>query len=108
MTFSKNKKINNIERPKAIFWCLGLFIFLGLFSYGYLVKASIINIVDRQEMNKEISILSSKVVSLESEYVKVKNNITVESAKSLGFVSASSQKFVTKTDSALGLSVNLR
>ena len=109
MTFKKNKKINNQEQPKIFFWSLVVLIFLGIFSYSYLVRASIVNIVVRQGMEKDISNLSSRVLSLESEYVKAKNNVTLETAQDLGFVTVSSQKYLAKnTNDHVGLSVNIR
>lgn len=108
MTLNRNKRIINSEQPKIFFWSVVLFIFLGLFSYGYLVRSAIVNIVSRQTIEKSILALSSEVLSLESEYVKAKNNVTLDSAKNLGFVTVSSQKFVTKTSNTLGLSVNIR
>jgi hypothetical protein len=108
MTFKQNKRINNSEQPKIFFWSILMLICLCLFSYGYLVRASIVNIVTRQDMEKNISVLGSKVLSLESEYVRAKNNVTLEMAQNSGFITVSSQKFVTKAKNTLGLSVNLR
>jgi hypothetical protein len=109
MTNNHNNKIKNAEQPKAIFWVLLVVICLCLFSYGYMVRASIVNIVERQDMEKEVASLGSRVLMLESEYVKVKNNVTLDSARALGFVAVSSQKFVdSKGTKTAGLSVNLR
>lgn len=110
MILKINKRLNNSEQPKALFWSLVIIIFISLFSYSYLVRASIVNIVNRQSMEKEIVDLSSQVLTLESEYIKIKNNVTPEVAQSLGFVTASSQKFLAKNSNSnsSGLSVNLR
>jgi hypothetical protein len=100
----KNKKINNREPLKIWFWSLiGIFIFC-IFSYGYCVRGTIVNIVERQNIENEISVLNSKINDLESEYIKAKNNITPELATSLGFVSVSTHKFVTKSVKNPGLS----
>ncbi len=108
MTLSKNNRINNQDKTRVLFWSLIIMICFCVFSYGYFVRTTIVNIVTRQTMEKELSLLSSKVLSLESEYVKVKNNVTLEQAQNSGFVSALNQKFVTKTNTDSGFSVNIR
>ncbi len=100
----KNKKINN-NQPVISFWVLVSVFFFCLFSYGYMVQASITNIVDRQIMEEEISLLASQVIDLESQYIQSKNAINLEMASNLGFVSNLNQKFVTKNNNNLGLSL---
>jgi hypothetical protein len=103
-----NKKIN-AEQSKTVIWCLFALIFLSVISYGYFVRLAVVNIVDRQEMEKEIAVTRSKVLELESEYVKAKSEVTEEIARGRGFVLASSRKFIDKNNKDLpGLSLNLR
>jgi len=42
------------------------------FSYGYCVRGAIVNIVARESMEKDLSTLNSKVLDLESKYIKAK------------------------------------
>lgn len=105
MSKRKEKRINNCEPTKIWFWFLSGVFFLGLFSYGYLVRGTIVDIVARQNMENQISTLSSKVLNLESEYIKVKNNITPTLAQNLGFVSVTTQKFITRDIKTPGLSM---
>jgi hypothetical protein len=101
----KNKKINNSEPLKGCFWCLVLMLTFCFFSYGYCVRGAIVNIVERQNMEAEISTLNTKVVKLESEYIKAKNNITPELAANLGFVTLTNTKFVAKSVNIPALSL---
>jgi hypothetical protein len=104
--FSRNeKRISSQEPLRMWFWSLCGICVLCLFSYGYLVRGAIVNIVARQNIESEVSVLNSKVLDLESEYIKAKNNITPELATSLGFVAVSNQKFVTKDVKTPGLSL---
>jgi hypothetical protein len=105
MTFNKNKTINNSEPLKIWFWFLVVILFVSLFSYGYYVRSAIVNIVERQNIENSLADLSSRVLDLESEYIKVKNSITVELAQNMGFITSSNQKFVTKSVSGPGLSL---
>jgi hypothetical protein len=107
MLKKKEKRIKNREPLRKWFWSLVFASILCLFSYGYCVRAAIVNIVERQNVEKELSILNSKIIDLESEYIKVKNNITLETANSLGFVPASTHKFVSKSIKNPGLSMVL-
>lgn len=105
---NRNNRINNQDKAKVFFWSLIIVICFSVFSYGYFVRTTIVNIVVRQNMEKELSLLSSKVLALESEYVKAKNNVTLETAENYGFVAVASQKFITKANIDSGLSVNIR
>lgn len=101
----KNKKINNSEPLKKWFWSLVMVFAIYLFSYGYCVRGAIVNIVERQNIETEISVLNTKVVNLESEYIKAKNNITPELATGLGFVPLANTKFVVKSVNVPSLSL---
>ena len=108
MINKRNKRINNSEPTKKWFWSLVFVLVFCLFSYGYFVRGAIVNIVARQNMETQISTLNSKVLDLESTYIKAKNSITPELAQSLGFVALTNQKFVTKNTNDLGLSLLIR
>ena len=99
------KRIDNNESQKICFWLfLGIFC-LCLFSYGYLVRGAIVNVVERQNMENDLSALNSSVLNLESKYFELKNNVTPELAESLGFVTVSNKKFVNKDIKASGISL---
>ena len=101
----KNKKIDNSEPTKKYFWSLVIVLVFCLFSYGYCVRGAIVNIVERQNMETQLSVLNSKVSDLESEYIIAKSTITTELAQSLGFVALTDQKFVTRSVKTNGLSL---
>ena len=105
MSTRDDKRINNREPLKIWFWSLIGVLFLCLFSYGYLVHGAIVDIVKRQSMETNISLLNSRVLGLESDYIKINNNITPALAQSLGFVAISNQKFVTRDITNPGLSL---
>ena len=100
-----NKRIDNSEPQRVWFWSLVGVLFICIFSYGFCVRGAIVNIVNRQSMESELSALNTKVLNLESEYIKAKNAVTLEKAYSLGFIAVSNQKFVTRSTKNPGLSV---
>lgn len=101
MSDKKQKRNNNIEPVKIWFWSLlGIFIFCIL-SYGYCVQGTIVNVVTRQNMEAELQVLNSKVLDLESKYIKAKSSITEELAYKQGFVVATNQSFIVgRTDNS--------
>ncbi len=96
MTINRREKTISDEPLKKYFWSLLLVLFLCLFSYGYLVRGAIISIVDRQNMESNLAGLNSRILDLESEYLKLKNDVTPEWALTLGFIPVSTEKFVAK------------
>jgi hypothetical protein len=105
MSNRKQNRINNCEPNKKYFWSLLVILTLCVISYGLLFRGALVNIVARQNMESELSSLSSKVANLESDYIKAKNGITQELAVNLGFIAVSNQKFVTKDTKTTGLSL---
>lgn len=101
----KDKRINNREPNKVYCWSLITMLSLCLFSYGYFVRGVTVSIVARQTMEENLSNLNSRVITLESEYIKTKNSITGEMAQNLGYISPSNQKFVSKDTRNPGLSL---
>lgn len=105
MLRTKEKIIRNFEIQKMLFYCLLFILASSLLSYGYLIRGTIVNIVERQTMITELAIANSNVLELESQYIKAKNNIDLELAKELGFISAPVQKFVIRNTKMPALSV---
>lgn len=105
MTLRRDKRINNSEPLKIWFWSLVGVIVFCFFTYGFLVRGVIVNVVERQNMENELSALNSKVSALESVYIKAKNDITPELAGNIGFVTATKQEFVMREENKPGLSL---
>lgn len=106
-----NNQIKKIEfREKKIFWVLfSTFVFFTV-SYGFLLVSIMTNGVAKQNMDHEMIALGSDVNSLEFEYLNIKNSITIDLAKSRGFVSVAADKFAVagslKTNLSLSINEN--
>ncbi len=102
-------QIDRIEyREKSIFWIFfSVFIFL-LVSYGFMVNKTIINAVSTQKIEKDIIVLNSEVNSIESKYLDLKNNVTIDLALSKGFTVNENIKYVVNSvsDQKVSLSIN--
>jgi hypothetical protein len=103
----KNQIIEKIEyREKKMFFVLfSVFVFF-LISYGVLVNSTIMNAVAKQQMEKDMITLNSEVNAMEFEYINMKNSITMDFAKSLGFVSVSGEHIAVITPTKSTLSIN--
>ena len=93
------------DHPKTLSWGLFALLVLCLLSYGYFVRSTIVNIVLRQNAEQALVALNSNISNLEADYIKAKNDVTMEFALSQGFVPVSGEKFVSQDKKSLGLSV---
>jgi cell division protein FtsL len=103
------KQINIVEnKEKRLFFILFSVVILLVLSYGFLLNKTMMNAVYTQNIEKNIKTLSSEVNSLEFQYLNMKNNITLDTAKSKGFVVISSNKFasIDSVQKKVSLSIN--
>jgi hypothetical protein len=103
------KQIEKIEyREKKVFWVLfSVFVFF-IMSYGFLLNGTMMNAVSKQNTEKLMTSVGSEVNSLEFKYLNIKNGITMDLAKSKGFVIVTSDKFasINSAQKNLSLSIN--
>lgn len=85
-----------------------LSLLLILFSaYIYFVSASIVHVIVRKEVDREIAHVSSRIGELESAYIAAKQSITEENLTAYGFVSGEHEKiYVQKAPTNLVLVIN--
>jgi len=86
---TKVKQLNN-NFEKEMFWGLLTMLVIASFLYAYFVNSTILNIVERKDINKEMVFLSSDVSEMEMEYFALSNKIDLPYIYSLGFKDASS------------------
>lgn len=101
MNIAIKYKANNLSQK--IFWALSILIILFASMYMYFVSSSIVNVVLRKEIETEIVKIHSQVGELESQYLALENNITMDRALSMGFVKLSDKKFITRTNRSLSI-----
>ncbi|MFA5934885.1 MAG: hypothetical protein WC827_03320 [Candidatus Paceibacterota bacterium] len=102
------KQIERIEyREKSVFWIFSFVFIFFLVSYGFMVNKTITNAVAKQQMEAEILVLNSDVNSMESNYLSLKNDVTMDLAISNGFIKNSQEKYaMVSSKGGLSLSVN--
>jgi hypothetical protein len=80
-------KVNAIMKKyqRNTFFVLSAFAVLFLGSYGYFVNKTVWNVVERQNVAKEIQKTSSEVAVLEASYMALSGTLTLDHAYALGF-----------------------
>lgn len=102
----KNKILSIGYSERKAFWFSVLFVaaFSGL--YMYFVNGAIVNVVERQKIEKEIVALNSRISELESSYFGLNNQISFNYALSMGFVKMAGEKYVSRKTFSANLSFN--
>lgn len=80
-----------------VFWSLALIAFASVILYIYGVNATARNIASRQHLERELLELSHSVQALEFSYIKLANNVTLESAYERGFKEEKTPLFVSRS-----------
>lgn len=95
------------DREKA-FWLIVFGAILSLSAYIYAINAIAHNIAIRENLEREVTEISTKLSALEFEHIEKRNAITMETAQSLGFIEAKSPLYVSRTPSSLTLNSAVR
>lgn len=100
------KKISNVatHNERSIIFALIACIAFVSFFYGFFVKQTIVNVVEREQTIKEARVLNTKIGDLEASYIALKNNITLDFAYARGFKDAPAAHFISKK--ALGKAIS--
>ena len=77
-----------------------------LCSYMYFVSMSVVDVVMRKEVDKEIASLGTKVSQLESAYIEMQHSVSREIATREGYVVADKKIFIDRTEDTLVFSGN--
>lgn len=96
---------NEIFIQRVCFVILAL-VFCSILAYGYLINATIGNVVARQQAQSSITALSAELATLETAHLQLKNHIDPSLAAQLGFVDVAEPHFVAYNQSQ-SLSLNL-
>ncbi len=92
----RKNNIKHLVFGKRILEALLFLLAFLAFLYIYFVSSSIITVIVREEVNGNIVTVSSTIGELESKYLALKNEITVEYAYSHGFSDISSKSYTPR------------
>ena len=90
------EKVLQLNREKAVFWTLLGVLLFSLGFYMYFIRATIHNVVVRQNLEGQLSKLTLAIGSQEFEYITKRNAVTLELAYSLGFKDAQVKSYISQ------------
>jgi len=82
---------------RKIFWIIVTHLFFAIVAYGFFVNATILNIVERRDIQQELRTLVSVTGELESRYNSLRNRISYEEAYALGFSDPGRQIYAARS-----------
>jgi len=88
-------KHTNSTIEKKIVFSLGISLVVLFVVYGYLVNATIINIVERKALERDAGDLVAMITDLEIENGELRKYITYEYAYSIGYVQPKGKTFAS-------------
>lgn len=94
------KKIGKVatNNERKTFYVLVALIGLMSFFYVFFVQQTIMNVVEREKTLKEARVVSSEIGDMESAYIALKNNITLDFAYAQGFKDADATEYISKRE----------
>jgi hypothetical protein len=94
-----------LEDRQRVFWFLAGASALSIFIYIYAVNATAHHLAVRQNLESEVSEMSSEISRLEFEAIALRNDVTIDTARQLGFTEVKEPLYVSRT-SAGSLTLN--
>lgn len=91
------QKIRYEDRVRA-FWFLLSLCFIAFGFYVYAVSATAHNVAMRAELGREASNISAELATLEFQYIKLQNEVTLSKAQELGFAEVEAPLYATRGD----------
>lgn len=77
--------LNILYLRQRLFWRCLFIVALLLVSHIYLVKSTVFNLMTRERLLASLNETSNNVVALESKYLTLSGQITMDLARNLGF-----------------------
>ncbi len=97
MTQVLTHNLNTMMRYRErIFTVLAIAIVLFASSYVYFIHSTIVNVVEREKILKDIREKSTTVSTLESKYFTEKNKVNIELAHAKGFQDSEVSSYISK------------
>lgn len=97
---------NEIQDRGNIFWSLVVCVIITLGLYLYFLSSTVYTIVLRQQTEKSIATLEGNAGTLESNYLNIKNTVTIEFARSKGFKDIIATQYISRKSLGTNLSLN--
>ena len=94
------------ESRTSFFWSLISLSAFSLIAYIYAINATAHHIAVRENLEEKVSNIESELGSLEFAYIDLKNNVSIDTARELGFKEVSKPLYVSRQAQAGSLTLN--
>ncbi len=91
------------EQERLWFFAALSCIIVSVSCYIYFLSASVVHVVMRKEVDKEIATLSSSVGTLEATYIEFQHKVSQDIASLQGFIQTDEKIFIDRTNDTLSL-----
>lgn len=88
---------HSIEDRQRFFWFLAGICFFSLILYIYAIEATARNVALRANLETRVAEANGQLSSLEFAYIELKNNVSIELARSYGFEEVGSPLYVSRS-----------
>ncbi len=94
------------ERERRFFYLALALLVITVAAYMYFLCASVVHVVMRKEIDKELGATGSYVSQLEAQYIEAQHSMSEEIAGMQGYVEAHDKIFIDRSDTNVALSRN--
>ena len=89
---------------RIVFVLAGLIVLLGIL-YTYVLSMSVVHVVIRTEIQKDIKEMSAEISRYESSYIASQHQVSEQVATRAGYVEIAEKDFINRADPQVVLSV---
>lgn len=94
-----------VYEREHIWLCIAVASLLTMVAfYMYFLSASVVHVVMRKEVDKELVALGSTLSELETEFIEVQHSVSADIASQRGYTVAEHKVFIDRSDATLVLS----
>ena len=90
---------NTFKNTKLVIWTLAGVLVFVIVVYFVSVNQVVHYVAERQVLKSELDSISARIADLEFNTITLKNNITTDTAKDLGFKFTAKTQYVSRTSS---------
>jgi hypothetical protein len=94
------------SEERRLFYIALMVLAMSFCLYAYFVSASVVHVVMRKEVDREIAAQASYVSQLETQYIEAQHSVSEDIASLKGFTSASKKIFIDARETTLVLNSN--
>ena len=98
------KTTQTYQTHKRLFFAAASAVLMVCALYGYFVISSVVHVVMRKEIDREIADLGSYVSQLEARYINAQLAVSFDNATNSGYVAVAKKTFVDAGTPAVALS----